>query len=156
MCPFDFSDNYNFVLKYGLVVQLVRMPPCHGGGRGFESRPVRKVLSRKPQIRGKNSKAIVVSLLLFLFPSFYFFFWAFPFGSGYSLQSFCLGKKISTAIPNAIPRHKTCAKNYSLCMNLLISHKARKSTISFVPDSEMVSQAITDPHESAIPKYPMG
>ena len=28
----------------GLVVQLVRMPPCHGGGRGFESRPVRKKL----------------------------------------------------------------------------------------------------------------
>ena len=24
------------------VVQLVRMPPCHGGGRGFESRPDRK------------------------------------------------------------------------------------------------------------------
>ena len=22
--------------NYGLVVQLVRMPPCHGGGRGFE------------------------------------------------------------------------------------------------------------------------
>ena len=31
--------------RKGSVVQLVRMPPCHGGGRGFESRPVRK----KPQ-----------------------------------------------------------------------------------------------------------
>ncbi len=26
---------------YGLVVQLVRTPPCHGGGRGFESHPGR-------------------------------------------------------------------------------------------------------------------
>ena len=30
----------------GSVVQLVRMPPCHGGGRGFESRPVRNVLDQ--------------------------------------------------------------------------------------------------------------
>jgi hypothetical protein len=30
------------VIENGPVVQLVRMPPCHGGGRGFESRPDRK------------------------------------------------------------------------------------------------------------------
>ncbi len=27
--------------QYGPVVQLVRTPPCHGGGRGFESHPGR-------------------------------------------------------------------------------------------------------------------
>ena len=34
----------------GLVVQLVRMPPCHGGGRGFESRPDRKKLHRNVEL----------------------------------------------------------------------------------------------------------
>jgi hypothetical protein len=29
-----------------MVVQLVRMPPCHGGGRGFESRPFRSQCSK--------------------------------------------------------------------------------------------------------------
>ncbi len=35
--------------RNGSVVQLVRMPPCHGGGRGFESRPVRKI-SKEPAL----------------------------------------------------------------------------------------------------------
>ena len=30
---------------FGLVVQLVRTPPCHGGGRGFESHPGRHFAS---------------------------------------------------------------------------------------------------------------
>ena len=28
-------------MRYGLVAQLVRAPPCHGGGRGFEPHPGR-------------------------------------------------------------------------------------------------------------------
>ena len=38
------------VTGFGSVVQLVRMPPCHGGGRGSESRPVRKKLHRNVRL----------------------------------------------------------------------------------------------------------
>ena len=31
-----------YIYKCGLVVQLVRMPACHAGGRGFESLPGRQ------------------------------------------------------------------------------------------------------------------
>ena len=32
--------------EYGLVAQLVRAPPCHGGGRGFEPHPGRCIHNR--------------------------------------------------------------------------------------------------------------
>ena len=43
------TDRLKVASVVGSVVQLVRMPPCHGGGRGFESRPVRKI-SKKPAL----------------------------------------------------------------------------------------------------------
>ena len=39
--PLIFATRLKQERRFGSVVQLVRMPPCHGGGRGFESRPVR-------------------------------------------------------------------------------------------------------------------
>ncbi len=39
VCSFEGTfDIFNeFLFVDGLVAQLVRAPPCHGGGRGFES-----------------------------------------------------------------------------------------------------------------------
>ena len=35
------KTSIDIIILFGLVAQLVRAPPCHGGGRGFEPHPGR-------------------------------------------------------------------------------------------------------------------
>ena len=43
----EISGVVRELTESGPVVQLVRTPPCHGGGRGFESHPGRHRLRNK-------------------------------------------------------------------------------------------------------------
>jgi hypothetical protein len=57
---FEVQSNFqvgtlHLALQFGVVVQLVRTPACHAGGRGFESRPPRHSFRFTPFVSGWTS-----------------------------------------------------------------------------------------------------
>ena len=65
---FDPVSDHHFpcnLILFGPVVQLVRMPPCHGGGRGFESLPGRQNYASVAQLveQGTENPCVHSSIL---------------------------------------------------------------------------------------------
>ena len=59
MCSFEGTFNaFN-----GPVAQLVRAPPCHGGGHGFESRLGRNMHGFEESAHGDVSEALAKEML---------------------------------------------------------------------------------------------
>ena len=65
-----FQVLYLHLKSNGLVVQLVRMPACHAGGREFESRPDRQ----NKALAKKNARALFFEIILWSVPLYYSFF----------------------------------------------------------------------------------
>ena len=56
---------------HGAVVQVVRIPACHAGGRGFEARPFRQITEALTAMSGLFCFYAVQSPCIIIIPRYY-------------------------------------------------------------------------------------